>query len=122
MGDRAVTIGYECHRPQQLSGADLSAKVGYFAKRSGSTWVLGTSAATAGVIVDGGSASGDAVEIAVVGVVTVIAGTTITSGQFVMSDGSGTAAVGTGTDRFGVCLRGGSAGDELLCFIWGCEL
>jgi len=115
-------IGYECHRPQLVSGADLSAKVGYFAKKSGSTWVLGTSAATEGVIVNGGAASGDKVEVACVGVVTVIAGTTIASGDYVMSDGSGTAAVGTGTDRFGVAITGGSSGDEIRCFIWGCEL
>jgi hypothetical protein len=117
-----MTIGYECHRPQQLSGADLSAKVGYFAKRSGVTWVLGTAAASEGVIVNGGSASGDKVEVAVVGVVTVIAGTTITSGQFIMSDSSGTAAVGTGNDRFGVAITGGSSGDEIRAFIWGAEL
>lgn len=114
---------YVCHRPQLVSGADLSAKVGYFVKKSGSTWVICTGADAEGVLVNGGAASGDKVEVAAVGFVTVIAGGTVTSGMPVKAHTDGTAVDGSSTtDRFGVCYQGGSAGDEIRCFIWGDEL
>jgi hypothetical protein len=42
-----------------VSGADLSASQGKFAKISSATWILGTENAGIGVIIDGGTASGD---------------------------------------------------------------
>lgn len=118
-----MSIGYECHRPQLVSGGDLSAKVGYFVKKSGSTWVICTGADAEGVCINGGAASGDKVEVAIVGSVPIIAGGTITSGMPLKAHTDGTAVDGSATtDRIGVCITGGSAGDECRMFLWGTEL
>jgi hypothetical protein len=104
-----------------VSGADLSAKQGYAAKISSATWVLGTENAGVGIIIDGGTASGDHVTVGF-GHVKALAAAAIAVGDLISVEATNgriqTAA--SGDTPIGRALGvAGAANDVVECFIYG---
>jgi len=101
-----------------VSDADLSAKVGYTAKR-GTGWALGTDNACIGIIVDGGAALGDKVTIGY-GEVMALANGTIAAGDLVSGDGSALIISAISGDApVGRALSAGTAGKWVRIFLYG---
>jgi len=106
------------HKPAWLSGADLSAKVGYFAVASTGTWVLGGDNTGTHIILDGGAASGDYVEVAF-GHVMCLAGGTVAAGDYIVCNASGLAVTSsTGKNPVGRAISGGGSGEWIEAFIY----
>lgn len=102
------------------SGADLSSYSGYCGKFSTGTVVLGTDNAACGIILDGGTKSGDRVAFGF-GHCYALAGGTITIGTLVSCNSSGlliTAVSGDTPIGFALSAAANS-GDVVEVFIYG---
>jgi len=93
-----------------VSGADLSANVGFGVKISSATWVLGTDNAAQGVLVNGGAASGDECTVARGYVPHCVAGAAIAAGDRIScaADGKWETAVSTDIPH-GIALSAATA-------------
>jgi hypothetical protein len=101
-----------------VSDVDMSAKVGYTAKR-GTGWALGTDNDATGIIIDGGAASGDYVTVGM-GEVMALANATIAVGALVSGDGSALIIQAAGGDvPIGRALSAGTAGKWVRIFVYG---
>src|ERR1041385_696960 len=97
-----------------ISASDLSTKDNYAGviNSSGQVALAGAGADAIGIILDGGSASGEGIPVRVSGVADGILGGTVASGARVMVDSSGKFVTADPTGAaVGICLVGGSSGE-----------
>ena len=101
------------------SAADLSGYVGKGVKISSGEWAAAGDNDGIGIVIDGGSADGDMMEVGF-GEVFAITGASITTGDLVSFNGSSvliTAA--SGDSPVGRCLAGAGSGEWGRFFIYG---
>lgn len=95
-----------------VSTADLSAKEYYFIQPDGT--LAGDGEATIGTIMDGGSASGDAVLVQTNGIAKMFQAETITVGAQVGVDSAGKAVTAAAGDKVaGICIENGGGASTI---------